>query len=413
MKSIPDALVQNIHEFILKDMDHDQEPITGDKTIFWRSLKETGTELWLDTGDIELAERIWTREMTALTTNNTLLNMEIQKGIYDEYIEEANGLLKKLDIEQKVIEIAFILNARHGLRLVQKFGGKVSVELHTDFAHDMEGILFYGKRFHDISPTNFIIKVPYTATGLLGARKLRDDGVPINFTLEFSARQNALVTAVTKPDYLNVFLGRLNAYVFDNNLGDGYLIGEKATMASQRIVRKLSEENNRPTKQIAASMRSAEQVGNLAGVDVFTMPVKVARDARKNLPPRFTNKTDKNYEIKLARNVDPEDIKAYNLWHTSEKELDLARYLDENIPASGMELEIVARNMGCEDMFPVLSKEDLEYIASDGKIPVHERWQSRVREGKIAIDTLLNLAGLASFTADQEALDNRIRKIVS
>jgi len=351
--------------------------------------------------------------MTALTTNNTLLNIEIQKGIYDDYIEEANSILKDLEMDQRVIEIAFILNARHGLRLIQRFGGKVSVELHTAFAHDIDGILFYGNRFHEISPEKFIVKVPYTATGLLGARKLQENGVSINFTLEFSARQNALVTAVTKPDYVNVFLGRLNAYIFDNNLGDGYLIGEKATLASQRIVRKLSEENQRPTKQIAASMRSAEQLGNLAGVDVFTMPVKVARAALEKLPSRFTDRTDKNYEIKLARGVDPEDIKAYNLWYISDEELKLARYLDDNLPASGTELELIARNMGCKDMFPVLSKDEQFHIAQDGKIPVHDKWKKRIREGDLAIDTLLNLAGLASFTADQHALDYRIRKIIS
>ena len=32
--------------------------------------------------------------MTALTTNNTLLNAEIQKGIYDELILRAKGYFK-------------------------------------------------------------------------------------------------------------------------------------------------------------------------------------------------------------------------------------------------------------------------------------------------------------------------------
>jgi transaldolase len=40
-----------------------------------------------------------------------------------------------LPVEEKVKEIAFMINARHGLRLATKFGGYVSVELHTDTAH--------------------------------------------------------------------------------------------------------------------------------------------------------------------------------------------------------------------------------------------------------------------------------------
>jgi len=112
--------------------------------------------------------------MTALTTNNTLINKEIQKGIYDVFIADAMEIVKELPVQQQVKEIAFILNARHGLRLAKKFGGFVSVELHTDTAHDIGAIIEYGIRYFEISPDQFIVKVPYTASGLLGARKLRE-----------------------------------------------------------------------------------------------------------------------------------------------------------------------------------------------------------------------------------------------
>ncbi len=55
------------------------------KDPFWEALRSTGTELWLDTGDMDEAEANWSAEMSALTTNNTLLNNEIQKGIYDVF----------------------------------------------------------------------------------------------------------------------------------------------------------------------------------------------------------------------------------------------------------------------------------------------------------------------------------------
>ena len=67
---------------------------------------------------------------------------------------------------------------------------------------------------------------------------------------------------------------------------------------------------------------------------------------------------------------------------------------------------------GCGDMFPYLSEKDYKLIYDDGKIPNHQRWAQRIASGELAIDTLLNLAGLASFTADQAALDDRIRKII-
>ncbi|HEX3134885.1 MAG TPA: hypothetical protein VHX44_15065, partial [Planctomycetota bacterium] len=89
------------------------------KTIshpLWAALRKVGSELWLDTGDIEAASPLYTSEFTALTTNNTLLNKEVQKGTYDELVRKLAVELKDLDEQTRVIEIAFILNARHGLR---------------------------------------------------------------------------------------------------------------------------------------------------------------------------------------------------------------------------------------------------------------------------------------------------------
>lgn len=44
----------------------------------WRRLRELGIELGLDTGDPDDISALWTVEFSALTTNNTLLNREIQ-----------------------------------------------------------------------------------------------------------------------------------------------------------------------------------------------------------------------------------------------------------------------------------------------------------------------------------------------
>ena len=99
-------------------------------------------------------------------------------------------------------------------------------------------------------------------------------------------------------------------------------------------------------------------------------------------------------------------------WEVDNKVLNLAERLSSKIPASGSELIHIAHEEGCEDMFPSLTKEEKGFIASDGKIPVHSRWEKKISEGKIAPDTLLTLAGLASFTADQEMLDQRIRSII-
>ena len=370
----------------------------------------TGTELWLDTGDMEEAEANWSAEMSALTTNNSLLNNEIQKGIYDIFISEAKSVVRDLPQEERVKEIAFILNARHALRLALKFGAFVSVELHTDTSHDIKAILNYGRRFHDICPEQFIVKVPLTAEGLIGARLLKDSGVKVNFTLGFSARENVLITKISRPDYVNVFLGRIGAYMINNKLGDGSGAGEKAVISSQNWVTGLTAENPWQTKQIAASLRNHNQLELLAGVDVFTMPPKVAAAGKKELSGKFTSRTHENYDASIFDSAKNAHIEKF--WEVDDKVLKLAERLSSKLPSTGVELIHIAHEEGCEDMFPSLSKEEKAFIVSDGKIPVHSRWEKKISEGKIAPDTLLTLAGLASFTSDQEKLDQRIRGII-
>jgi transaldolase len=164
-----DYLQALVFEFLQEQID--DEPIQARPDPFWSALKATGTEIWLDTGDMEEASKIWTAEMTALTTNNTLLNMEIQKGIYDDFIVRAKKVVGSLPPHEQVQEISFMLNARHGLRLVKRFGGFVSVELHTDTAYDIEAIVAYGKRFHQNTTREIYYKSSLYGRGLTGRKK--------------------------------------------------------------------------------------------------------------------------------------------------------------------------------------------------------------------------------------------------
>ncbi len=402
-------LSTRISDFVWKNLN--EKHINGNNDPFWESLRKTGTELWLDTGDIEEAEAIWTSEMSALTTNNTLLNNEIQKGIYDVFISEAKSIVRDLPLKEKVREIAFILNARHGLRLASKFRGFVSVELHTDTAHDIKAIEYYGKRYHEICPEQFIIKVPLTAEGLIGARRLKDSGVRVNFTLEFSARQNVLVTMVARPDYLNVFLGRIGAFMMNNKLGDGSGAGEMAVISSQNWVTGLSARNPWPTRLIAASLRHHNQLELLAGADVFTMPPKVAASGKSTLSGKFTSRMHENYDVSVYPSAAEASVEKF--WEVDDKVLTLAERLASDPPSSATELVHIAYEEGCEDLFPSLSKEERSYLSLDGKIPVYSRWAEKIKQKKIAPDTLLTLAGLESFRFDQEKLDERILEIIS
>ncbi len=387
---------------------NDQEVKSAPDSL-WNKFLKAGTTLWLDTGDIEGAKKLWNENFTALTTNNTLLNKEIQKGIYDEIISEASELFRDIEKRDRIKEIALLLNALHGSRLARIFNAKVSVELHTDLAYDIEGIEHFGTKLFNVNPDHFIIKVPFTAEGLIGARKLHNKGIPVNFTLMFSARQNVLAALIAQPAYSNVFLGRIGAFMKNNNLGSSDFIGETVTNTTQDNLNRLKKENKTHTKLIAASIRNWKQLTYLKEVDVFTMPLAVAADAKFYLN-NVSEIPFKDPGDTILNNITISETGLDKLWRVDDVILDIAKRFNHKIPSSGHELLELARDKGRNDIFPELNNSEIKLIDSDGKIPVFKNWASQISQNKTAVDSLLNLAGLYAFKNDQAVLDNRIKQ---
>jgi len=408
-------VAERVREFVRKDF----TPHFGKLASFgtnhnWRRMKALGSELWLDTGNVTDAGHLWTDEHAALTTNNTLLNREIQSGTYDALVPAAAGVLAdaKLDDRQRMLELAFILNAYHGLALVEKFDAMVSVEEHTDLAHDVDAAVATARRYHAICPERFIVKIPFTPAGLLATRRLSAGGVPVNHTLGFSARQNYVIARVGKPQFVNVFMGRLNQFVSDNSLGDGHGVGERALMASQRAIRELREAGRTPARQIAASIRNGRQVADCAGVDVLTIPPKSAKDF---LYPGYeddqlTDKTGFDFQPAFADGVDPAAVRFETLWDVDDALVACVDALESEDLAAMSPAELVEffAARGCGDLLPAWSREQIATSAAEGKIPKLDNWRDALAAKAIGLDSLMNLAGLLSFSADQKAMDDRL-----
>ncbi len=416
--AIPDQLAQKINQYILKDFSGVPEKIPDlPSREPFKKLTQTGTQLWLDTGSLEDAGRLWSRECAALTTNNSLLNKEVQKGTYDETIPQAADLLSsvRMDMDQKLVEIAFILNAVHALKLVEKFGAYVSVEEHTDLANDYSGAVETARRFWQVCPERFTIKLPLTPAGILATRTLVRDGIRVNHTLGFSARQNYVVTRIAGPAYVNVFLGRLNSFVAENDLGDGTYVGERATLASQKAVAKLRERIGVETLQIGASYRQGQQVIDLAGIDVMTMPPKVAWefiDLAQEDGAEITDRTDRNYQPPLRDDVDPRSVGLDTLWDVDQEIVNACDDLDKEDVDSFTPEDLVSffADHSAPDLFVPWSDQQVQTSAEEGKIPSLDNWKDALSQGDIGLDALMNLAGLNAFRADQEAMDQRVRE---
>jgi len=386
------------------------------KNPVWQAVRQAGSALWLDTGDKTAAGKLWSSELSGLTTNNTLVNQVVQTGVLDDLIKRSASRLRKaapsLSAEDLVLEVGFVLNAHVSLGLVQEFGATVSVELHPMLAHDIKGTLLFARRYYSLCRSHFLIKVPLTPDGYLALRALSSEWVPVNFTLGFSARQNYLAAAFSRPRYVNVFLGRLNAVVSDNGLGDGKCVGERATVASQRGLHKARQRfADVPTLQIAASMRGGQQVADLAGVDVLTMPPKAAEEFLKlNMAPQqIRSQVGTEYTVSLHGGKSTAQTGLDVLWDiTPEFEAFVAKMLETKVDDwSGAHLAEFARDNGARDLFYPWSTDEVAEVRKKGKIPDLSRWQ-----GKVALDDLMTMCGLQSFAVDQTALDERIGGLI-
>ncbi|HSV74189.1 MAG TPA: transaldolase family protein [Chthonomonadales bacterium] len=377
-------------------------------------LRDLGTQLWLDTGNLEEARPLWRREFSALTTNNTLANQVVQTGVLDDVAREAVRDIRDatpgIDEGDLVMELGFVINCHVALRLVRAFGAFCSVELHPSVAEDTDRTVSYAQRYHAVCPERFIIKIPLTPEGYCAVARVRAQGIPVNYTLGFSARQNYLAALVSGPSYVNVFLGRLNAVVADNGLGDGQYVGEKATMATQRALLDLRSQGRTHTLLIAASMRSAAQVADLAGVDVFTMPPKVAKDflAQEVNPASLASQVNRGFAVTVNPGVDGSVLEP--LWAIDERVVAVTDELAARggVNLTGDDLRAADADHGAR-LFCRFTPEQQAMSRAEGKIPVIANWTAT----GAALDDLMTLAALQSFTVDQGALDDRLRRLAA
>ena len=377
-------------------------------------LKALGTEVWIDTGELEKAQEIWKDELTALTTNNTLANQVVQSGVMDQVIEDTIHKIRQegLDLseEEMILEVGFVINCKIALRLVQAFKVKVSVELHPAVSRSIERTLHFGRRYFKVCPEYFTVKVPLTPEGYLAVRTLRQEKVPINFTLGFSVRQNYLAARLANPDFVNVFLGRLNQVVMDHDAGTGELVGEKVTLATQRALQSARANHQEVSSRlIAASIRNGEQVAFLAGLDVLTIPPKAMKEYQESGISSVVSHID----AAIEPGIDSQHSLAKRfpeLWELSD---DFKSFVDDLVAKpdldsiQGNELADMARERSV-NLFHPFSEDDLNKIQKHGKIPDLNAWPESV-----ALDDLMTQSALQSFTKDQNALDERIRSFLN
>jgi transaldolase len=209
-------------------------------------------------------------------------------------------------------------------------------------------------------------------------------------------------------------MGRLNAFVADNHLGDGVNVGEKATLASQRAIRNLRETQGLKVKQIGASIRNGQQGFDLCGMDVQTIPTGAA-ESFQDMQPRaedVKNRTGDDPSGTRNETTETEPIEAFWKIDDNLKKAVDALAADDIGKMSGDQIRAGLAACDAGSIFPELDSVDQAKVIAEGKIPVFKSWQARVAGNTAAWDGMLTAAALASFSVDQAAFDDRVRKYI-
>jgi transaldolase len=301
-----------------------------------------------------------------------------------------------------------------GNDLVASFGAgrrwEVSLQLHMGATGDAAALRRLGEALHRMVPACFV-KVPFTPHApacVLVARDLERDGIPVNFTSTFSARQVVVAALLADVSRTNVFMGRLNQGL------DATLLGEHVDLEAQRVLRRLRREAGVRTLLIIASLRDWRSFVWTAGCDVFTAPCPVLRDFLTQTevsPEMIESKLETSYEDRLR--LGDEAVKTLG----SERIARLWRVEPELIEFL-LAYRTSAEYRELQDGERLARRFDEAGFGDFFYVPTTEEW-STLRESKlpqlgaeltirVALDTLYSVLADSDFEKEQEAIDGTV-----
>jgi transaldolase len=390
------------------------------------AVRRAGTQhIYADTADVaELGKLIATadggilREIDGNTANQPLVHKVIARYLEGGEPAEWARRLHEARANQTPDELHAALYAivcgRIGNDVVRAFGAgrawEVSLQLHMKLGGDPEAAQRIGRSLRKMVPSG-VVKVPFTPHAphcFLVARDLEREGIPVNFTSTFSARQTVAAALLANVTLTNIFMGRLNQGLH------AALLGEHVDLAAQRALRRLRREADTKTLLIVASVREWQTFVRVAGCDVFTAPTEAIRGflTQTEVPPaEIKSQVDTSYEDRLgigAEVIDALGTERIGRLYTVEPELiqfliELRRRPEYQNLRDGAQLFTYFDRAGFGDLFYAPSPAEWQELRKN-KLPDLSASLTR----RMPIDTLFSLLADADFDKFQEDMDRQI-----
>jgi len=286
----------------------------------------------------------------------------------------------------------------------------VSLQLHMQLGSDAEAAKRIGRCLRRMVPSG-VVKVPFTPQHphcFLVARDLEREGIPVNFTSTFSARQTVAAAMLANVTLTNIFMGRLNQGL------KAALLGEHVDLAAQRALRQLRRDGISKTLLIVASVREWHTFVHVAGCDVFTAPCEAIHGfmTQTEVPAdAVRSQLDTSYADRLG--IPDELLRSVGAAHIArlyDVEPDLIRFLSEL--RTSRDYDAMRDGDALAKRFDQAGFGDLFYAPSPGewtelrknKLPDFDAPLSR----RLPLDTLYTLLADADFEKFQAEMDGMI-----
>jgi transaldolase len=398
-----------------------------------RAVRDCGTaHIYTDTADQdemfdllvqkEDAKNIYLyEEIDGNTTNQPLIVRVLDRFLGGDETDNVVAWIKalkwerpNLTIEEATVLIYSIINGRLGLEVLDHYAAgriwQISLELHTSLAPDPVASKRIGRCLNQ-AVRNAFVKVAFTPDhphSLLIARDLEKQGIPVNFTATFSARQIVAAVLLANPHRTNVFLGRLSQGL------DSELLGEQVVLETQRHVRRLREGFNVKTLNMLASVRRWQTIALTAGCDVYTVPYPVLKAflAQTEIrPDQIENRLEADYSDQLAipdnvvEKVGLEKIK--QLYRVEPEFIEFLVELRGSAEYATIDGDGLFKRFdeaGFEDFFYAPSPSEWRELRK-GKLPDLNSSLTKA----LPLDTLYTLLAIGDFTNFQDRMDESIR----
>jgi transaldolase len=253
---------------------------------------------------------------------------------------------------------------------------------------------------------------PHLPSCMFVARDLEREGIPVNFTSTFSARQAVMGALLANVSRTNIFMGRL-----DQGLEAEY-VGAHVSLEAQRHLLELREKTGIKTQLIVASMRQGKSFLETAGCDVYTAPCKAIQEFLDlpEVPEKIPSRINTSYEERLG--ISPAVMT--KLGHESIARLYrvepefrefLTEYRGTREYAQLYDADVLAKRFdqaGFNDVFYTPKSVEWEEIRRS-KIPELDASIT----SQLSLDTLYTLMADADFEKHQAEMDRMIEEKVS